>query len=83
MTVVWIILSNVAFAGIIVRRLIDEQSLYRLLDTHMPWKHYSLSILMLVILASGIILELFNSEKAIFVNTGFFRGISLCRGYPS
>ena len=71
-TVLWICLSNLAFAGIVLRHLAEERSLHGLLDTRMPWKEYSLPILILVILLTGIVLEFFDSKLAFFLNTGFF-----------
>jgi hypothetical protein len=38
----------------------------------MPWKKYSLPILIVVILLAGIVLEFFDSKLAFFVNVGFF-----------
>ncbi len=71
-TVLWICLSNLVFAGIVLRHLAEERSLYGLLDTRMPWKKYSLPILIVVILLAGIVLEFFDSKLAFFVNAGFF-----------
>jgi predicted membrane protein len=38
----------------------------------MPWKKYSLPILIVAILLVGIVLELFGSKLAFFVNAGVF-----------
>ena len=70
--ILWICLSNLIFAGFVLRHLAEERSLYGLLNTQMPWKMYSLPILMVVILLAGIVLELFDSKLAFFVNAGFF-----------
>jgi hypothetical protein len=72
MTMVWVCLSNLAFAGLVLRHLAEERSLYGLLDTRMPWKKYSLPILIVSILVLGIVLELVNSKLAFWVNVGFF-----------
>jgi hypothetical protein len=70
--IVWVCLSNVIFGGIAIHHLLQEQSLYGLLGTPMPWKKYSIPIIIVVILSLGIALELFDSKLAVFVNTGFF-----------
>jgi hypothetical protein len=70
--VLWISLSNLVFAGIVLRHLAEERSLHGLLDTPMPWEKYSLPILIVVILLTGIVLEFFDSKLAFFVNAGFF-----------
>jgi hypothetical protein len=60
------------FAGIVLQHLAQERSLYGLLATQMPWTKYTLPILIVGILLLGIVLELFDSKIAFFVNTGFF-----------
>jgi hypothetical protein len=72
LTVLWICLSNLIFAGIVLGHLAEERSLYGLLDTRMPLKKYSLPILIVAVLFVGIVLELFESKLAFFVNAGFF-----------
>jgi hypothetical protein len=71
-TVLWICLSNLIFAGIVLQHLVQERSLYGLLATQMPWRKYTLPILIVTILLLGIVLELFDSKIAFFVNTVFF-----------
>jgi hypothetical protein len=71
-TLVWVCLSNLVFAWIVLSHLLDERTLHRLLETQMPWKHYALPVSIIAILLVGIVLELANSAAAFFVNAGFF-----------
>src|SRR5215469_1710341 len=71
-TLVWVCLSNLLFAGIVLNQLIQERSLHQLLENRMPWQEYSLPLVSLLILLGGIILEFLHSKLAFFVNAGFF-----------
>jgi hypothetical protein len=71
-TLLWVCLSNLAFAWVVLSHLLDERALYRLLGTHVPWDHYAPRVAIIVVLLVGVMLELANSRAAFFVNAGFF-----------
>jgi hypothetical protein len=71
-TLLWVCLSNLGFAWLVLSRLLDERALYRLLGSQVPWDHYAPRVAIIVILLVGVILELANSRAAFFVNVGFF-----------
>lgn len=77
-TLLWVCLSNLVFAWLVLSGLLAERTLYRLLGTRMPWEYYPLPVSIIVILFVGVVLELANSPAAVFVNAGFFLLITGC-----
>ena len=53
-TLLWVCLSNLAFAWVVLSRLLDERALYRLLGTQMPWDHYAPRAAIIVVLLVGV-----------------------------
>ena len=69
-TLLWVCLSNMVFAWILLNHLFDEWALHGLLESRMPWKEYLVPVSIVVILLVGITLELVDSPAAFFVNAG-------------
>lgn len=69
-TLLWVCLSNLAFAWILLSNLFDERTLDRLLESTMPWKEFLAPVLIVVILLTGVVLEIADLPAAFVVNTG-------------
>jgi hypothetical protein len=77
-TLLWVCLSNFVFAWLVLSALLAERTLYGLLESRMPWEYYLLPVSIIVIFFVGVVLELANSQGAVFVNAGFFLLITAC-----
>lgn len=69
-TLLWVCLSNLAFAWILLSNLFDERTLDRLLESTMPWKEFFAPVLIVVILLTGVVLEIADLPAAFVVNAG-------------
>jgi ABC-type multidrug transport system fused ATPase/permease subunit len=69
-TLLWVCLSNLAFAWILLSHLLDERTLHRLLESSMPWKEFLGPVAIVAILLVGVALEIADSPAAFFVNAG-------------
>ena len=69
-TLLWVCLSNLAFAWILLSNLLDERTLDRLLESRMPWKEFLVPVLIVVILLVGVALEIADLPAAFLVNAG-------------
>lgn len=69
-TLLWVCLSNLAFAWILLSNLFDERTLDRLLESTMPWKEFLAPVLIVVILLTGVVLEIADLPAAFVVNAG-------------
>jgi len=69
-TLLWVCLSNLTFAWILLSNLFDERTLDRLLESRMPWKEFLGPVLIVAILLAGATLEIAGSPAAFLVNAG-------------
>lgn len=69
-TLLWVCLSNLAFAWILLSNLLDERTLDRLLESRMPSKEFLVPVSIVVILLIGVALEIANLPAAFAVNAG-------------
>jgi ABC-type multidrug transport system fused ATPase/permease subunit len=69
-TLLWVCLSNLAFAWILLSHLFDERTLHRLLESSMPWKEFLGPVSIVAILLVGVALEVADLPAAFFVNAG-------------
>ena len=69
-TLLWVCLSNLIFAWILLSNLFDERTLDRLLESRMPWKEFLGPVLIVAALLAGIALEVAGSPAAFLVNAG-------------
>ncbi len=69
-TLLWVCLSNLTFAWILLSNLFDQRTLDRLLESRMPWKEFLGPVLIVAILLAGATLEIAGSPAAFLVNAG-------------
>jgi ABC-type multidrug transport system fused ATPase/permease subunit len=69
-TLLWVCLSNLTFAWILLSNLFDERTLHRLLESSMPWKEFLGPVSIVAILLVGVTLEIADAPAAFFVNAG-------------
>ena len=69
-TLLWVCLSNLAFAWILLSNLLDERTLDQLLESRMPSKEFLVPVSIVVILLIGVALEIANLPAAFVVNAG-------------
>ena len=69
-TLLWVCLSNLTFAWILLSNLFDQRTLDRLLESRMPWKEFLGPVLIVAILLVGVALEIADLPAAFLVNAG-------------
>jgi len=69
-TLLWVCLSNLTFAWMLLSNLFDQRTLDRLLESRMPWKEFLGPVLIVAILLAGATLEIAGSPAAFLVNAG-------------
>jgi hypothetical protein len=77
-TLLWVCLSNLAFAWIVLSQLLDERILHTLLESRAPVKEYLFPVSIIIVLVAGIAFEVADSPAAFFVNAG---SLVLTMGY--
>lgn len=75
-TALWVCLSNLVFADIVLKQLLAVRTLHRLLGTPVPRNQYLVPVSIMSVLLLGVALEFADSSAAAFVNGGFFLLVS-------